>query len=190
MSEDTSDPVAAVVPEVRWMALDPLEFERLRRLVRENAGRSDQDLLVLSHRAAAADLGAVEAGFEVTGIRLLGLLLFGHEESLRRFVPHHEVTYEVDGEREVLHGPILRILDEFKERGVPDAALDALGEALARRDYARPGAVRVEREGEETRVVGVDGVLVGEVGSGGSVLNPLLAEALRRVGSWGAAART
>jgi len=156
------------------MGLDPLEFERLRRLVRENAGRSDPRLLELSHRAAAVALGAVEAGVEVTGIRFLGLLLFGSEESLRRFVPCHEVIFE----GETLPGGVLRILDELKGRDVPEAVLEALGEALARRDYTRPGAVRVEG----TRVFADEGVLVGELGSESPVLHALLAEALRRVG--------
>jgi len=165
-----SDPLAAVVPEARWMDLDPLEFERLRHLVRENAGRSDQGLLTLSHRAAAVKLGGVEAGVEITGIRLLGLLLFGKEPSLRHFVPCHEVSCE----GEALRGGVLRILDELKGRDVPEAVVKALGEALARRDYSRPGAVRVEG----TEVLGDEGVLGGE-------LHPLLAEALRRTGVLG-----
>lgn len=149
------------------MDLDPLEFERLRRLVRENAGRSDSRLLELSHRAAAVELGAVEAGVEITGIRLLGLLLFGSEESLRRLVPCHEVSYE----GEALRGSVLRILEELKGRGVSEEVLEALGEALTRRDYERPGVVRVEG----TEVFGDEGVLGGK-------LHPLLAEALRRTG--------
>lgn len=154
------------------MDLDPLELGRLRRIVRENAGRSDERLLELSHRAAAAELGAVEAGAEVTGIRLLGLLLFGSEESLRRFVPCHEVSYE----GEALRGGVLRVLAQLKGRDVPGAVLEALGDALTRRDYARPGAVRVEG----TRVFADEGVLEGES-------HPLLAEALRRMGVLGGA---
>src|SRR5690606_28074869 len=41
------DYTALVVREARWDDLDPLEFERLRRSIRERRGRSDETLLDL-----------------------------------------------------------------------------------------------------------------------------------------------
>ncbi len=41
------DPSSQVVADARWEHLDPLEFERFRRSVRERRGRSDESLLDL-----------------------------------------------------------------------------------------------------------------------------------------------
>ncbi|EQD80027.1 putative transcriptional regulator, partial [mine drainage metagenome] len=41
------DPSAQIVAGIRWVDLDPLEFERFRRSVRERRGRSDESLLEL-----------------------------------------------------------------------------------------------------------------------------------------------
>jgi ATP-dependent DNA helicase RecG len=64
-----------VVEAATWEDLDPLEFERFRRFVRENSGRGDPTLLELPDRELAKALGAGEANHEVTRIRVLGLLL-------------------------------------------------------------------------------------------------------------------
>lgn len=159
-----------VVSEARWEDLDPLEFDRLRRSIRERRGRSDETLLELSNLELAKALGAVEANGQVTAIRVLGLLLFGKEEALRRFLPAHEVAFQV------LHGqsvevndffnwPLLRVIEEIETRfrarnreqellvgllrvGVPDYAPAAFREgvanALIHRDFTRLGAVHIQ----------------------------------------------
>jgi len=169
-SRGVLDYSALIVPEARWEDLDPLEFERLRRFVRESRGQGDMALLNLSDQELAKALGAVEANHEVFHIRVLGLLLFGKEEALRRFLPTHEVAFQVmRGTRvevnEFFRWPLLRMMDEILSRfrarnreeefpvgmlrvGVPDyperAFREAVANALVHRDYTRPGAVHIQ----------------------------------------------
>jgi ATP-dependent DNA helicase RecG len=164
------DPSAQVVAAADWYDLDPLEFERFRRSVRERRGRSDESLLDLPDLELAKALGVVEANGQVRGVRLAALLLFGREEALRRFVPTHEVAFQALRGLEVetndfFRWPLLRVMEEIEARirarnreqelmvgllrvGVPDYAERALREALANallhRDYQRLGAVHFQ----------------------------------------------
>jgi ATP-dependent DNA helicase RecG len=154
----------------RWEDLDPIEFDRFRRSIRERRGRGDESLLDLSDLELAKALGAVEANSGVHAVRVLGLLLFGKEEALRRLLPTHEVAFQT------LHGvdvaindffrwPLLRVIEEIEGRiralnreqevmlgmlrvGVPDyserALREALANALVHRDYTQLGAVHFQ----------------------------------------------
>lgn len=154
----------------RWADLDPLEFERFRRFVRESQGRGDGALADLPNEELAKALGAVQANHEIAAVRVLGLLLFGREEALRRLLPTHEVAFQVLSGRNVLvndffRWPLLRIFDELLARfrarnkeeelligmirvGVPDYApaafREGLANALIHRDYTRLGTVNVQ----------------------------------------------
>lgn len=104
----------------RWEDLDPLELERFRRFVRESQGRGDAALLDLPDLELAKALGAVEANRTVA-VRALGLLLFGREEALRRFLPTHEVAFQVLAGQKVeandfFRWPLLRVVDELLAR--------------------------------------------------------------------------
>jgi ATP-dependent DNA helicase RecG len=159
-----------VVPGARWEDLDSLEFERFRRSIRETRGQGDVALLDLPDMELAKALGAVEADHKVTGVRVLGLLLFGKEQGLRHFLPTHEVAFQalrgVHVEvNDFFRWPLVRLLDEvlarFRARnreeevmvgmfrvGVPDyserAFREAVANALIHRDYTRLGAVHVQ----------------------------------------------
>ncbi len=161
---------ALPVPEALWGDLDPLEFERFRRFIRESRGQGDLSLLDLPDVELAKALGAVEANHEVTTVRVLGLLLFGREEALRRYLPTHEVAFQVLAGTQVeanefFRWPLLRIMEEILTRfrarnreeevavgflriGVPDyperAFREGLANALIHRDYTRLGAVHVQ----------------------------------------------
>ena len=164
------DDSALVVPEARWEDLDPLEFERFRRFVRESQGRGDVSLVELPDIELAKALGAVQANHEISAVRVAGLLLFGREEALRRLLPTHEVAFQVlVGQRvevnDFFRWPLLRVMEELLARfrarnreeevmvgllrvGVPDyppaAFREGVANALIHRDYTRLGAVHVQ----------------------------------------------
>jgi ATP-dependent DNA helicase RecG len=159
-----------VVPDARWEDLDPLEFERFRRMIRESRGRSDAALAELPDQEIAKALGAVESNHEVSAVRVLGLLLFGREDAIRRYLPTHEVAFQVLFDTRVVVNeffkwPLLRIMEELLSRlqarnqeeelmvnifriGIPDYSVQAFREGLANalihRDYSRLGAVHVQ----------------------------------------------
>lgn len=161
---------ALVVPDARWEDLDPLEFERFRRMIRESRGRSDAALAELPDQEIAKALGAVEANHEVSAVRVLGLLLFGREDAIHRYLPTHEVAFQVLSDTRVVvneffRWPLLRIMEELLSRlqarnreeelmvnifriGIPDyseqAFREGLANALIHRDYSRLGAVHVQ----------------------------------------------
>jgi ATP-dependent DNA helicase RecG len=164
------DYTALLLPEARWDDLDPLEFERFRRFIRESQEVGDASLLDLSDLELAKALGAVEANHQVTAIRVLGLLLFGRDAALRRLLPTHEVAFQVlRGERvevnDFFRWPLLRVMEmllmQFHVRnreeellvgflrvGVPDyppaAFREGVANALIHRDYTQLGAVHVQ----------------------------------------------
>jgi len=161
---------ALVVPDAQWDDLDPLEFERFRRFIRESQGRGDASLVDLPDVELAKALGAVQATHAVSSVHALGLLLFGREESLRRLLPVHEIAFQVLSGLEVrvndfFRWPLLRVMDELLSRfraqnreeellvgmlrvGVPDyppaAFREGVANALIHRDYTRLGAVHVQ----------------------------------------------
>ena len=164
------DPSAQIIRGAGWDDLDPLEFERFRRSIRERRGRSDGSLLELSDLELAKALGVVEANGAARSVRLAAVLLFGKEETLRRFVPNCEVAFQgLDGlaveVNDFFRWPLLRAMEEIEARirarnreqeimvgvlrvGVPDyperALREALANALIHRDYQRLGAVHFQ----------------------------------------------
>jgi ATP-dependent DNA helicase RecG len=177
------DPSAQIVTDARWQDLDPLEFERFRRSVRERRGRSDESLLDLPDLELAKALGVVDANGDVRGVRLAALLLFGKEDALRRLNPAHEVAFQVlrglDVEvNDFFRWPLLRVMEEIEARirarnreqelmvgllrvGVPDyperALREALANALIHRDYLRLGAVHFQWHGDHIEITNPGG---------------------------------
>ena len=196
-----------------WSDLDPLEFERFRRMIRESRGAGDQALLSLSDVELAKALGAVEANHEVTAIRVLGLLLFGKEEALRRFLPTHEVAWQVmEGTavraNEFMRLPLIRVIEELMPRfralnserelaegilripvpNYPEKAFrEAVANAFIHRDYTRLGAVHIQWQSDKLMISSPGGFPEGVTISNILVTppqprNPMLADALKRVG--------
>jgi len=159
---------ALTVDGAAWDDLDPLEFERLRRMIRGAGTR--EPLVDLPDVEIAKALGVVESNHEVRAVTVGGLLLFGREEALRKYLPTHEVAFQVlDGTRvlgnEFFHGPLFRVMEEvltrfravnreqeisvgFLRLGIPDypeaGFREAVANAILHRDYARLGAVHIQ----------------------------------------------
>jgi len=203
---------ALILPEATMDDLDPLEFERFRRSIREHRG-GDQSLLSLPYVELAKALGAVETNGRVQKVRVLGLLLFGKEEALRRLLPTHEVAFQVLAGQKVevndfFCGPLLRVMEECEQRfaarnreqeihvgmlriGVPDYPLaafrEALANALVHRDYTRPGAVHIQWHPDRLEISNPGGFPEGVrldnlLITAPRPRNPLLADAFKRAG--------
>ncbi len=96
-SEPRNDHALTVVRGVKFEDLDPLEFDRVRKLARRSGG--DGTLAELSDADIARALEVVSldggGGLEVT---LGGVLLFGTSDLLRRYVGGCEIAFqESDG---------------------------------------------------------------------------------------------
>jgi ATP-dependent DNA helicase RecG len=172
------DYAALTVVGASWDDLDPLEFERFRRLIRESGGQGDSALLSLPDLELAKSLGVVDANHAVRAIRAGALLLFGREEALRRHVPGHEVAFQVLTQTKVevndfVRWPLTRVVEDFLGRfrarnaeqevlvgmvrvGVPlypEASFrEALANALVHRDYQRLGAIHVQWHSDRLEV--------------------------------------
>lgn len=206
------DPSMALVPGAGWSDLDPLEIERFRRFVRESGGRGDRALVELSDEDLCRAIGGLEANGQIRGVRRLALLLFGREEALRRYLPTHEVAWQVlEGqkvqENEINRLPLLRSFEDLTQRfrarnratelldlfhtEVPDFSEEAFREAVANamthRDVTQLGAIHVQWTDEGIRVDNPGGLPEGVRLDNLLVTpprprNPLLADAFKRAG--------
>ncbi|HHH42147.1 MAG TPA: ATPase [Chloroflexi bacterium] len=205
------DYTAQPVPNAAWQDLNPLEFERLRRLVREYHG--DDSLLDLDDRQLARALGLTASSNGQTVPTVAGLLLVGREDVLKAHLPAHEVAFQVlDGQEvrvnEFYRWPLLRtferIMEAFAVRneereltvglfrvGVPAydprAFREAVNNALTHRDYTRLGAVHVQLRGDHILVTNPGGLVQGVtveniLVAGPRPRNPRLADIFKRVG--------
>lgn len=193
-------------------ALEPLEFERYRRAIREGRG-GDESLLTLSDLELAKALGAVDADNGQVTVRVLGLLLFGRSDVLAARMPGHEVAFQAFSGLEVevndfFRWPLLRAMEELEMRfrarnregellvgmsriGVPDysamAFREGVANALVHRDYARQGAVHVQWHMDRLLVSNPGGFPEGVTVENCLIAqprprNPLLSDAFKRAG--------
>jgi ATP-dependent DNA helicase RecG len=200
-----------IVEGATWDDLDQLEFERLRRMIRENRS-GDKSLLDLSDVEIAKALGAVEANHEVKRIRALGLLLFGKEDALKKFIPTCEVAFQVlehlkTRVNEFYKYPLIRVMETVLEKfdarnsfeeltdlfrteiyDYPPAAFrEGFANALIHRDYIENGAVHVQLHDDHLEISNPGGFPDGVRLDNILVVPPtprnyLLADAFKRMG--------
>ena len=160
------------VREAMLSDLSPVEFARLRELASTGG---DAVLSDLSDQDILKALGLIDHRGELT---VGALLLFGREESIARFIPTHEVAFQVLESSEVRinnigRAPLLRAMVELTDAvraynpeeeiqvglfrvGLPRYAEIAVRElvsnALVHRDYTRLGAVLVQLDDQNLAV--------------------------------------
>ena len=203
---------AQLCREAGWRALDPLQFERARKLVA--ALRGDVALLELDDREMAKALRIVETvGGELVP-NVAGLLLFGRHADIERHLPTHQAAFQVlaaDAEvrvNEFFRNPLFELAELFEARfdaraqerevqvglirvPVPDYARSAFREALLNglfhRDYRRLGTVYVQWYRDRMEVSSPGGFPEGVTPANILVHEPLprnarLYEAAKRIG--------
>lgn len=184
--------------------LDPLEFDRFRRMCRETndpyGELSDTDILKA--------LGLVP---QSGGISLGAVLLFGREESLRRWVPGAEVlVHDVRAGSAVQERIVAGLLKtaervhEFLDARTDSVELyvgmhrislplisistrrEAVANALVHRDYSMLGPIRIQLSDDEFVVTSAGGfprgVTIENILEESRARSPILAEAFRRAG--------
>lgn len=191
--------------------LDPLERERLRRMIDRFQG--DTTLASLSDDELDGALGLVRTVENQRVPTVTGLLLIGKETALRDHLPTHEVAFQVLENTQVrvndiLRAPLLktfeRIQEQFEIRLEEDeiqwglfrvpiptydrrAFREAFVNALIHRDYARLGAVFIRFQDDTLSISNPGGFVEGVSLSNLLVVepkprNPSLADAIKRIG--------
>src|SRR3990172_270066 len=178
---------ARLVPDALWDDLSTVEFERVRATVRKNPSVADRLLLNLSNVELVKALGLGNGSDRIEELTVGALLMFGTESALRRFVPTHEVAFQLlKGTRvavnEFFYGPLVQIAEAITSRfdarhhevefdlgpvriGIPDFSprgfREAFHNALVHRDYARRGTTRVQWRDEGIEIASPGGFIEG-----------------------------
>jgi ATP-dependent DNA helicase RecG len=202
---------ASPIPEATPTDIDPIERERLRRMI--SLYKGDSSLLDLSDDELDGALGLVRT---IDGIKiptLTGLLLIGKESAIRNRIPTHEVAFQALENTQVrtndfYRTPLLRtferLMEQFEVRieeeelqwglfRVPIPTYDrrafreALVNALIHRDYSQLGTVFIRLQNDTLSISNPGGFVEGVTLENLLVVepkprNPTLADAVKRIG--------
>lgn len=206
-----ADYTAQPLPHLGNDALDPLERERLRQLIREYRG--DQSLIGLSDTEFDGALGLTSRQEGKVVPTLVGLLMLGKADVLEREIPTHEVAFQLLRGTDVIvnefyRWPLGRIFERIMDHlrtvvteeevaiglfrvAVPSvdrrAFREALVNALTHRDYAVLGQIYVRFKDDELTISSpggfVNGVTVDNLlRVDPTPRNPRLADVFKRLG--------
>jgi ATP-dependent DNA helicase RecG len=210
MAPESLEDYSALLLDRGRDSVDPLEVERLRRVLK--AKEPGSDLLELDDQRLLARLGIVSEDQD-RRLTIAGLLLVGREDVIRRALPGYEATYlhmqsDTEYDRRVdSRRPLLALLEQFTEAVEPHNKLftlklgmfhfeipefpqevyrEALLNALTHRDYTRPGPVYVRQFPDRLEVSNPGGFFGGVnvnniLGHEPVSRNRLLAEILQRI---------
>lgn len=179
------DMSALAVPDAILDDLDPVQRARLRQFIKRNSG--DEVLLELDDERFDSALGLTVREGESWRPTLTGLLLIGHEESLRRLIPNYEIAFQMlEGEEvrlnEFTRAPLIQSLEWLETLFKPlnpeaemqlglfrvsvprldwSAFREALANAVIHRDYSLRGAVHVRIEGDMLTISNPGGLVEG-----------------------------
>lgn len=188
--------------------LDPAEIERFRRMVRTRGG--DDILGDLPDEDILRALGLFDDG--ANPVKLGAVLLFGTSDAVHRWIPNHEVIFQVmDGTAVTVNhrttAPLLAVVDDISARldvqrtedeitlGMLRVALpnlpervsrEAVANALTHRDYTDLGPVRILLDRRSFTVSNPGGlprdVSLETIIEASSPRSPALADAFKRAG--------
>jgi len=175
------------VSQATFNDLDPVEFARLKNLISKNS--SNDPLLTLSNEELAKGLGFAKTDNKGDLIpTLTGLLIVGKESSINKFVPTHEIAFQVIDENlnpkinKFFKKSIIATIEEIyslfmaynKEKeinlglqriSIPDyspfAFREALLNALVHRDYSINQSIYIRFEPENLKIISPGGFLEG-----------------------------
>ena len=202
---------AQPVPNGEYRDLDPVERERLRRIIRDYHGEGA--LLELDDEGLDKALHLAVQDNETLAPTFAGLLMIGRAESLRTLLPSAETAIQVLTGTDIrvnesFYLPILAAFDRITEYfaawnheeememglyriSIPDfdkrAFREALVNAFCHRDYSRLGRVRLQINDEGMTISNPGGFIEGI--NADNLLdaephgrNPVLADAMKRIG--------
>lgn len=206
------DYAAIAEPHATMADLDPLEFERFRSVVARSGASADNQLPDLSNEEILRALGVAKLVDGTTRLARGALLLFGRARSIERFIPTHEVAFQVlRGDKvetnEFSRDPLFKaaelLFDRVQSRNPeeeveygllriniplvpPVATREAIANALVHRDYTQLGPVRVQFEDDGIEITNPGGfptgVTLNNLLDSSQPRSPLLAGAFKRIG--------
>ena len=199
------------LPMLSVDSFDPIERERLKRLIREYNG--DQSLLGLAPTDFDAALGFTTQLANRTMPTLAGLLMLGKAEVLTERLSTHEIAFQVLRGTAVIvnefyRGPLGRVFEQMMDHvkvlvteqevmvgmlrvAVPSidrrAFREAVVNAMTHRDYARLGQIYVQLKDDELVVSSPGGFVRGVTLDNllrvpPTPRNPRLADVFKRLG--------
>ena len=192
-----------LIPEASMNDFDPLELDRMRKNILSYDG--EKSLLDLADDELLKAIGFVRERDNQSTPTVLGLLMIGRVESIKRFIPTHSTSFQVlEGTNVLINDdftlPLLASIEKlntYLEAWNPQREIEmglfrmplreAIVNAYSHRDYSRMGRIRVSIADEGLTIANPGGFIEGVTVKNLLTAephgrNPALADALKRIG--------